>query len=136
MIGWGSAEGQQHAFLLTPQVQLPVAVCKDVTVPASSNCMADASFDNGSYDPDGDSITLIQSPGGPYPFGSTGVTLTVTDSKGASSQCTGTVIVVDLTPPCITEAFARPSQFVLMRSADHVTRSSSLLTANPSFCST
>jgi predicted permease len=70
-----------------------------VTVPAGSNGTANASVDNGSYDPDGDSITLTQSPAGPYPKGNTLVTLTVTDSKGASRQCTGMVTVKDITPP-------------------------------------
>jgi hypothetical protein len=81
----------------------PVALCKDVTVPAGPTCTANASIDNGSFDPDmGDTITLSQSPPGPYPLGSTLVTLTVTDNHGVSSQCQGTVTVVDTTPPMIT----------------------------------
>jgi predicted outer membrane repeat protein len=82
--------------------QPPVALCKDVTAAAGPSCTGVASIDNGSSDPDGDSITLAQSPAGPYPKGNTLVTLTVTDSKGASSQCTGTVTVLDTTPPSIT----------------------------------
>jgi len=77
----------------------PVALCKDVTVGADSGCQASASVDNGSYDPDGGPITLSQSPAGPYSLGSTSVTLTVTNSQGLSSQCTGNVTVVDYTPP-------------------------------------
>jgi hypothetical protein len=81
----------------------PVAKCKDVTVSADSNCQATASIDDGSFDPDaGDTITLVQFPPGPYAKGVTTVTLTVTDSHGASSQCTATVTVVDDTPPTIT----------------------------------
>ncbi len=81
----------------------PVALCQNVTVPAGSNCTAPASINNGSYDPDaGDAITLTQLPAGPYQKGTTSVTLTVTDSQGASSQCTGTVTVTDNTPPSIT----------------------------------
>jgi hypothetical protein len=80
----------------------PEAHCHNVTVSASSNCSANASIDNGSSDPDGDSITLAQSPQGPYALGDTSVTLTVTDGNGGSSTCTATVTVVDNTPPQIT----------------------------------
>lgn len=82
--------------------QPPVAVCQNVTVAAGPNCTANASINNGSYDPDSDPITVAQSPAGPYPKGNTSVTLTVSDNKGASSQCTATVTVVDTTPPSIT----------------------------------
>jgi uncharacterized protein (DUF1330 family) len=88
----------------------PVAVCQNVTAVAGSNCTASASIDNGSYDPDGDPITLTQSPAGPYSLGNTSVTLTVSDNKGASSQCTGTVNVTDYTPPTITSASVTPSE--------------------------
>ncbi|HEX4961511.1 MAG TPA: HYR domain-containing protein [Thermoanaerobaculia bacterium] len=81
----------------------PVAQCRNLTVPAGPSCTANASIDNGSHDPDaGDTITLAQSPAGPYALGSTSVTLTVTDNHGASSSCMGTVTVVDATPPAIT----------------------------------
>jgi hypothetical protein len=80
----------------------PVALCKDVVVVADETCFADASIDAGSFDPDGDPITLSQSPPGPYPVGVTEVTLTVTDDKGASDSCTGTVTVVDENPPTIS----------------------------------
>jgi hypothetical protein len=52
---------------------------------------------------------LSQSPPGPYPLGSTPVTLTVTDSRGATGECTGTVRVTDNTPPSITGASPIPS---------------------------
>jgi hypothetical protein len=81
--------------------QPPVAVCQDVTVAAGSSCTASASIDNGSYDPDGDPITLTQSPAEPYGLGTTSVTLTVTDDKGASNMCTAMVTVVDTLPPII-----------------------------------
>ena len=86
---------------ITPN-RAPVAKCKNVTVAAGPSCTANASVNDGSFDPDGDTITTSQSPAGPYPLGTTSVTLTVTDSFGASSQCTATVTVVDTTPPVIT----------------------------------
>ncbi len=80
----------------------PVALCKDVTVSADHNCKANASVDNGSYDPDGDPITLTQSPAGPYSLGVTVVTLRVEDDHGLQDECTATVTVLDNTPPAIT----------------------------------
>jgi len=102
--------GVSGAFSVTTQLNKPpVALCQNVTAAAGSNCTASASINNGSYDPDGDSITLTQSPAGPYPLGNTSVTLTATDSKRVSNQCTGTVTVVDKTPATITSASADPS---------------------------
>ena len=80
----------------------PVATCDDVTVGADANCEANASIDDGSYDPDGDPITLSQDPAGPYPLGPTLVTLNVSDDHGWVSTCTATVTVVDVTPPSIS----------------------------------
>jgi len=71
----------------------PVAVCQDVTVTAGITCEANAGVDGGSYDPDGDPITLEQEPPGPYGLGSTEVVLTVTDNKDASDSCSATVTV-------------------------------------------
>jgi hypothetical protein len=82
--------------------QVPVAKCQNVTVSAGSDCTANASVNNGSFDPDGDPITITQSPAGPYPKGPTSVLLTVTDPRGATSQCNATVTVIDTTPPSIT----------------------------------
>jgi hypothetical protein len=82
--------------------QPPVARCRDVTVSADATCTANVSVDNGSSDPDGDRITMVQSPPGPYPLGTNVVTLTVTDSHGASNSCTALVIVQDTTPPNLT----------------------------------
>lgn len=85
-----------------PTNQPPVAQCAPVTVSASANsCSASGSINNGSYDPDGDPITVVQTPLtsallGP---GVTNATLVVTDSNGASSSCTATITVVDTTAP-------------------------------------
>jgi hypothetical protein len=80
----------------------PVAKAKNVTVPANNMCVADASIDNGSSDPDGDPLTLVQLPPSPYALGSTSVLLTATDPKGAFSQATGVVTVVDQTAPAVS----------------------------------
>jgi len=85
-----------------PKNQRPVAVCQDVTVPADDQCQASADVNGGSSDPDGDPITISASPAGPHSLGTTQVTLTVTDDKGASDTCTATVTVVDQTPPVLT----------------------------------
>jgi len=83
----------------------PTAVAKDVTKSANDQCLADVTpqeVDDGSFDPDGDAISLSLSPTGPFSLGNTQVTLTVTDGSGASDSATATVTVVDTTPPDIT----------------------------------
>ncbi len=90
--------------------QLPVALCQDVTVAAGADCTATASIDNGSFDPEGGALTITQTPAGPYPLGTTSVLLTVADDKGATTQCTANVTVVDQTPPSISGASANPSE--------------------------
>ena len=82
--------------------QVPVARAKSVTAFAGAvSCIAPASVDDGSFDPDGDALTITQSPAGPYALGTTPVLLTVVDPRGATSQATGSVTVVDNTPPSI-----------------------------------
>ena len=47
--------------------QPPVAICQDVQVDADGDCLGTvtaAMVDNGSYDPDGDPITLALNPAG------------------------------------------------------------------------
>jgi len=92
-----------------PPNQVPVAKAKDMTVPAGPDCKANASVDDGSFDPDGDPLVITQSPAGPYPLGTTSVQLTVTDSHGASSQTTATVTVVDSTGPDVSGVTASPT---------------------------
>lgn len=80
----------------------PVAICKAANVCTEPGvCFANASIDNGSYDPDGDPITLTQSPPGPYSLGSRDVTLVVSDGR-KSDTCTAPVTVRDCEPPVIT----------------------------------
>ncbi len=91
--------------------QPPEAQCQNVNVPTDpSTCAAGtASVDNGSSDPDGDPITLDQSPPGPYPLGDNAVTLTVMDDKSASDSCDATVTVIDQEPPVINNLAANPN---------------------------
>jgi hypothetical protein len=84
-----------------PPNHVPLARAAAVTVPAGQSCRANASVDNGSSDADGDALTRIQSPPGPYALGTTPVLLTVTDPSGAASEATGSVLVVDTTAPAI-----------------------------------
>lgn len=73
----------------------PVAQCQDVLVPAGIDGYADPSVDGGSYDPDGDDITLEQDPPGPYPVGVHHVGLSVTDPFGAQDTCEAIIVVYD-----------------------------------------
>jgi hypothetical protein len=93
----------------TPPNHPPIARAKNVTVPANNMCVGFANIGDGSSDPDGDPLTLSQAPPNPYPLGATSVLLTVTDPKGAMSQASGTVTVVDLTGPSISDPAASPS---------------------------
>jgi hypothetical protein len=80
----------------------PVASCKAVTVFADNTGKGSAvaaDFNNGSTDPEGGPLSFSVSPAGPYNFGTTNVTLTVTDDKNKSSTCTTTITVVDNTVP-------------------------------------
>lgn len=75
----------------------PRAEGKNITVTADSTCTASISpsdVDDGSFDPDGDNITLSLDSTGPFDLGEHLVTLTVTDSQGASSSFITTVTVV------------------------------------------
>lgn len=81
--------------------ETPVAQCRDVTVEGDQvTCTADADVDDGSFDPDGDPLTLSQSPPGPYGLGDTLVTLTASDGS-LSDDCQGTVTVIDGAAPVI-----------------------------------
>ncbi|MBI4888917.1 MAG: HYR domain-containing protein [Acidobacteria bacterium] len=81
----------------------PDAMCQNVTANTDpGTCVAaSASIDNGSVDPDGDAITLDQSPAGPYGLGDSSVTLTATDTSSATDSCTATVTVLDAEMPTI-----------------------------------
>lgn len=76
--------------------QLPAASARDVSVIAGNvGGTANASIDNGSSDPEGDAITVTQTPPGPYPVGASSVLLTVEDANGAINQAEATVTVLN-----------------------------------------
>jgi hypothetical protein len=76
----------------------PVAICQDLIVSAGLSCEVAsidvASIDGGSYDPNGDSVSVTSVPG-PYSLGINSVTLTVEDSFGLRDTCVATVTVSD-----------------------------------------
>jgi hypothetical protein len=83
----------------------PVASCKDIVKNVATTCEADAlaeEFNNGSVDADGDSLTFGLDQPGPFPIGTTPVTLTVSDNHGGSGVCAATITVVDDGPPIVT----------------------------------
>ena len=84
--------------------QPPVAICQDVEVTAApGQCGANASINNGSYDPEGAELLISQDPSGPYLAGDTEVTLFVFDGEqSATCQATVTVIDDDNSPPVIS----------------------------------
>ncbi|HET6148545.1 MAG TPA: hypothetical protein VFH68_13510 [Polyangia bacterium] len=89
-----------------PLVSAPQARCRDVTLTApAGTCTATgltpAQVDNASFDPDGDAITLALDRTGPFPVGTTPVTLLVSDGT-FSTPCTASVTVVEQTRPTIT----------------------------------
>jgi hypothetical protein len=96
--GSGSVE-DCHTFSLSSP---PNAECKDVTVAANASCSASGvSVNNGSSDPDGDALSCVQSPAGPYALGSTSVGLLCTDSNGGADSCKATIKVIDTASPAI-----------------------------------
>lgn len=92
----GNEQGVQVTFTCESANQPPVAYCRNVTKtagPGGKAAVGAADVDNGSFDPDGDSITRSLNPVGPYPVGQTLVTLKVTDSHGDYSTCQATITV-------------------------------------------
>ena len=129
MVNDGRVNSQPDEVTVTVKL-LPVALCADVVVAAGTNCHADASVNNGSFDPNGDPITLNQAPPGPYPLGTNTVTLTVTDNYGGSNSCSARVIVLDRTPPVL----ACPGEQVLEFQDEHGAVAAYSVTATD-FCS-
>ncbi len=77
--------------------------CVDRVVDADASCHAGASVASGVLQAD-PTVTIVQSPPGPYGLGATAVSLTATsvDACEPPISCTGTVTVRDVTPPLLT----------------------------------
>jgi hypothetical protein len=76
--------------------ETPVALCQNLSLSAGTECMATAEagdVDNGSYDYQGDELSLSLSPSGPFSNGDV-VTLTVNDGQ-ATDSCQATITVID-----------------------------------------
>jgi hypothetical protein len=95
---------QYGTTINNPCTGAPIARCQDTTSPTDLNVCtsSSASVNHGSFDSDGDTLTLSQSPAAPYSLGTTPVTLTVTDSESRSSSCSAKIKIVDLQPPDIS----------------------------------
>jgi len=94
------SEGEIEALVQPPANDPPVAVCQDVSVPSGQTCpvVVDPSqVDDGSFDPDGDPITLALDPPGPYWNGVTAVDLIV--SAGSLADTCSATITVDCEDP-------------------------------------
>jgi streptogramin lyase len=95
-----------------PPNEPPVAQCKDIEAALNASgevTVSGADVDNGSFDPDGDPITIIVS-GAEFNCSDIGaqhaVTLTVTDDSNESDTCVATVTVVDTLAPINVQANA------------------------------
>src|SRR5207245_9239109 len=84
---------------------LPIVKSKNIRVAADDSCVASirpSELDDGSFDHDGDTITLSLDPAGPFALGQNTVRLIATDSRGVTNSAIATVTVVDQTPPTVT----------------------------------
>ena len=87
-------------------VSAPQARCQDVTfvadpITCSTPALTPQMIDNGSFDPNGDPITLSLDRTGPFAVGANAVRLLVSDGT-FTTPCTAIVTVLDQTRPTIT----------------------------------
>ncbi|MEI6083040.1 MAG: HYR domain-containing protein [Verrucomicrobiota bacterium] len=80
------------------------AICRNITVQAGTNCQASVTVDDIDNGSTGLCLLLGLSANGPFPVGTTNVTLTVTDSNGSNSFCTASVTVQGAAPVLPTRA--------------------------------
>eukprot|EP00804_Cyclotella_cryptica_P029486 CCRYP_011290-RB/>CCRYP_011290-RB protein AED:0.01 eAED:0.01 QI:1437/1/1/1/0.66/0.25/4/197/528 len=86
----------------------PIALCQDIKIEATSACQASLSeqelislIDAGSYDSDGDAITMSAAYDSPFDIGNQVVLLTVTDIYDATDSCESTITVIDNEVPTV-----------------------------------
>ena len=81
----------------------PQAQCRNLSLDVGANglsrTIAALELNNGSSDPDGDTLQYSVDNTGPFSLGTTTVTLTVSDGRGGSSSCAATVTVAPASPP-------------------------------------
>ena len=83
----------------------PVSLTRNATIPAGPACTADvpaAAVDGGSFDADGDTVSLSVEDGTALGLGQHTVSLVATDSRGASSAATAVVTIADQSGPVIS----------------------------------
>ncbi|MCG8556580.1 MAG: HYR domain-containing protein [Proteobacteria bacterium] len=104
----------------------PLAKCSDREACADAQCQAWVDVDDGSYDPDGDALSLSQNPSPPYEGPRSGrfkahhVNLKVLDGQ-AEAMCGPVVVTVeDCTPPTINCPAPAVIECVSQRSAPFV----------------
>jgi len=99
----------------------PVARCRNLELAQGGSAMVSvtaAQVDAGSSDPDGDALTFVLQPAGPFGLGAHAVVLSVTDSHGASSSCAATITIVDRAPPTTTVAATPPANVAGWQKSD------------------
>jgi hypothetical protein len=87
----------------------PVAACQDITVGGDSTIVCNATVlaaavNNGSFDPDGDALTMTLDPAGPYTLGVNVVNFIVSD--GCKADTCEVEITVDCPVPVRLAAFS------------------------------
>jgi Tol biopolymer transport system component len=133
--GRGGTHTAAVTVTVTPSNRAPVAVCRNITAAAEPSCLVVVTAQEvggASSDPDGDAITLTLSPAGPFTVGTHSVTLTVTDSQGASASCNAVVTVTDSLPPVV----GCPSNIVTSAAAGQCSANVSFSATSMDNCST